>query len=88
MPVARAITFESDGYKEMGDQDESHERASECAETGELPEQSGGEVKVRYQPTPPRRPVDKKIQPRQPSPPVPEGEDVPDKKPSPPVKLD
>jgi hypothetical protein len=62
--------------------------SSKSLSTDELPEQTGQEVQVHYQPTPPRSRADHEIHPRVPIPPVPEGEEVPDDSPSPPVDLD
>ena len=61
---------------------------SEPSQTGELPEQSGKEVTVKYRPSPSPQPFDRKIHPRPPAPTVPEGEEVSDENSSPPVDLD
>ena len=60
----------------------------EVSQTGELPEQTGKEVTVKYRPSPPSQPFDRKIHPRQPAPKVPGGEEVSDEDPSPPVDLE
>jgi hypothetical protein len=60
----------------------------ESLPTGELPEQTEKEVRVRYWKTPAPLPPEHEIHKRQHIPPVPEGEEVPDDTPSPPVELD
>jgi hypothetical protein len=63
-------------------------RSPESLPTGELPEQSGKEVRVPYWDSPAPPPVGHEIHPRQYIPPPPEGEEVADDTPSPPVGLE
>ncbi|MGH9875058.1 MAG: hypothetical protein ACRD9S_21595 [Pyrinomonadaceae bacterium] len=73
----------------MSEAEKSHpSETADSLTTDELPEQSGKEVHVPYWKTPPPRPTQHKIPPRQHIPPVPEGKQVPDDTPSPPVGLD
>jgi hypothetical protein len=76
------------GEYEMDDQEESNGKACNSSQTSELPEQAGKEVTANYRSTPPPPRHDQKIHPRQPIPPVPEGEEVADADPSPPVELE
>jgi len=76
------------GEFEMDDQEESNGKACDSPKTGELPEQAGKEVTANYRSTPPPPRHDQKIHPRQPIPPVPEGEEVSDEAPSAPVELE
>jgi hypothetical protein len=57
-------------------------------DTGALPQQEGKEVQIRSHPLPNKNMQEKKIHPRQPTPPIPEGEEVSDDDPTPPVNLD
>jgi hypothetical protein len=70
--------------------EESKQAPADCEvpQTGELPEQTGKEVTIKYRPSPSRQPFDRKIHPRQPAPKVPEGEEVSDEDPSSPVDLE
>jgi len=63
-------------------------RPSKSLDTGKMPEQTGQEAQIKYKPSPAAPSFNREIHPRQPVPPVPEGESVPDKCPSPPVELD
>jgi hypothetical protein len=55
---------------------------------GEIPLQSPEETTVEYLPSAPKGPPGKRIHPRRPLPPVPEGTPEPDPDPSPPAEIE
>lgn len=55
--------------------------------SSDIPEQEATETQVNYQPSPATSSIHK-IHPRQPLPPIPEGDEVSDDCPSPPTEID
>ena len=65
----------------------SNGREPDSISSSDIPAQEATETHVYYQPAPASVPIHK-IQPRQPIPPIPEGEEVSDDTPTPPAKID
>ncbi|MGH9941740.1 MAG: hypothetical protein ACRD9R_05185 [Pyrinomonadaceae bacterium] len=70
------------------DADQPDAAAAGSLPADDLPQQSGGEVRVNYSRTAPRGDAARTIHQRPPVPPMSEGEAVPDRDPSPPVDIE
>ena len=62
-------------------------REPDSISSSDIPTQEATETHVYYQPAPASAPIHK-IHPRQPIPPMKEGEEIPDDTPSPPTEID